>query len=197
MQKRHFLAGTAFAALLPTAADAAAKTAAGSAASPTLLTVGGAIQPGNRGPMDKARDQMMAKHDVAFSRATTFSAQALAALPAKRFGVTLEYDKQLHQLQGPLLSTVLQAAGADLRKSLRLGLRAVDGYNADVTLAEIQAWKMIVATHMDGKPLALGGLGPQWALYEADVLPDFKNKPVHERFAYCPWGLYYIDVAPG
>ena len=47
----------------------------------------------------------------------------------------------------------------------------------------------------DGKPLALGGLGPQWAVYEADSIAAFKSKPVNERFAACPWGLYYIDVA--
>lgn len=49
---------------------------------------------------------------------------------------------------------------------------------------------MIVATEMDGQPLALGGLGPQWAVYEADTLPAFKDKPLKERFALCPWGLY-------
>ena len=63
------------------------------------------------------------------------------------------------------------------------------------SLADILGWKMIIATHMDGKPLALGGLGPQWAVYEADSIPAFKSKPVNERFAACPWGLYYIDVA--
>ena len=42
--------------------------------------------------------------------------------------------------------------------------------------------------------MALGGLGPQWAVYDADVLPAFKDKPVNERFGLCPWGLYHIEV---
>ena len=42
--------------------------------------------------------------------------------------------------------------------------------------------------------MALGGLGPQWAVYDADVLPAFKDKPVKERFGLCPWGLYHIEV---
>lgn len=78
---------------------------------------------------------------------------------------------------------------------MRIGLRAIDGYNVNITLAEIQSYRMIIATHADDKPMALGGLGPQWAVYDADSLAAFKNKPVKERFALCPWGLYYIDVA--
>ena len=192
MHKRDFLAGAALAGMLPAASAA---TPARAAAGPVLLTVGGAVSPGNRGALDKVRDQMMGKHELKFSRATAFDAAALATLPATRIRVTLEYDNQMHELQGPLLTTVLGAAGADLKKPLRLGLRAVDGYNADLTLAEVQAWRVMVATHMDGQPLALGGLGPQWAIYEADVLPAFKDKPVNERFVYSPWGMYYINVA--
>ena len=83
-----------------------------------------------------------------------------------------------------------------MKSSVRIGLRAIDGYNVNITPAEIQSYRMIVATHLDGAPMALGGLGPQWAVYDADSLAAFKSKPVKERFALCPWGLYYIDVAP-
>jgi len=54
-----------------------------------------------------------------------------------------------------------------------------------------------IATEMDGMPLVLGGLGPQWAIYEADTLAAFKDKPLKERFALCPWGLYSIEVSRG
>ena len=57
-------------------------------------------------------------------------------------------------------------------------------------------YRMIVATRSDGQPLPRGGLGPQWAVYEADILPAFKDKPLKERFGLCPWGLYHIDVRP-
>ena len=53
---------------------------------------------------------------------------------------------------------------------------------------------MIVATHIDNQTMALGGLGPQWAVYDADVLPTFQRKTLKERFALCRWGLYHIDV---
>jgi len=78
-----------------------------------------------------------------------------------------------------------------------LGLRAVDGYVVPLSMADARRYRMIVATGMDGEPLALGGLGPQWAIYEADTLVAFKDKPLKERFALCPWGLYSIEVMRG
>lgn len=76
----------------------------------------------------------------------------------------------------------------------RLVLRAVDGYTVNISLADAQTCRMIVATHIDNQTMALGGLGPQWAVYDADVLPTFQRKTLKERFALCPWGLYHIDI---
>jgi hypothetical protein len=192
MKKRDFFAAAATAAALPLATSAQAKPAPHG---PVLLTVGGLVGHSNRPALDPVLEQMMAKHGVKFSKAFAFDAQQLRALPAVTLQPTLEYDAKPHQLSGPLLSTVLAAAGVDLKAELRLGLRAVDGYNVNITVAQVQAYRMIVATHLDGQPMALGGLGPQWAVYEPMQIPEFKDKPLKERFGLCPWGLYYIDVA--
>ena len=57
-----------------------------------------------------------------------------------------------------------------------------------------QAKLMIVATTIDGTPMSLGGLGPLWAVYDADRIADFADKPLKQRFALSPWGLYLIEV---
>ena len=75
-----------------------------------------------------------------------------------------------------------------------LGLRALDGYTVALSLADARGYRMIVATTLDNLPMSVGGLGPLWAVYDADRLPAFKDKPLKERFALCPWGLYFIDV---
>ena len=137
----------------------------------------------------------MVRHGVEFSKALALDSERLQRLPKIDIRPTLEYDNKQHKLAGPLLTTVLAEAGVDLRSSVRVGLRAIDGYNVIIDLAEIESYRMIIATHADDQPLALGGLGPQWAVYDADSLAAFKDKPVKERFALCPWGLYYIDVA--
>ena len=136
----------------------------------------------------------MAKHGIQFEKAFAFDAPSLRRMPYVTIKPTLEYDAKLHTLSGPLISTVLEAAGAKPGQTVQLGLRAVDGYNVAVSLQDARSYRMIVATHIDGRPLGLGGLGPQWAVYDADNVAPFKDKPLKERFALCPWGLYHIDV---
>jgi hypothetical protein len=195
MNKRHFVAaGMGLASLWTAAGSSHAAPKAKSVADPALLTISGAIAKTNRGALDPAIDQMMGKHGIQFANAYALDAAALQRMPAVTIQPTLEYDSKPHTLKGPLLTTVLAAAGVAEGSPVQLVLRAVDGYNVTVSMADVQAWRMIVATHVDGQPMALGGLGPQWAVYDADKLPAFKDKPVKERFGQCPWGLYHIEV---
>ncbi|OOG58796.1 molybdopterin-dependent oxidoreductase [Polaromonas sp. C04] len=194
MNKRHFLGTATLAGLLPAARVSAAQQ---THKSPGLLTVSGLIGRSNRGPVDPALDQLMVKHGVKFDKAYVFDAEALGRLPDVRIRPTLEYDARVHTLSGPLLTSVLEAVGVPPASEVMLGLRAVDGYVVPLSLAGARRYRMIVANDIDGGPLALGGLGPQWAIYEADTLAAFKDKPLKERFALCPWGLYSIEVTRG
>ncbi|PJI97872.1 hypothetical protein CLU85_2672 [Acidovorax sp. 69] len=197
MNKRNFVTASVGLASLWSAAGsshAAPSTKTTASQGPTLLTLSGAITRSNRGALDPAIDQMMGKHGIQFSNAHALDAAALQRMAAVTIQPTLEYDSKKHTLKGPLLTTVLAAAGVTAGSAVQLVLRAVDGYNVTISMADAQAHRMIVATHIDGQPMALGGLGPQWAVYDADVLPAFKDKPVKERFGLCPWGLYHIEV---
>lgn len=195
MNKRNFVAaGMGLAGLWTATGSSHAATQTKAPSGPTLLTISGAITQSNRGALDTTIDQMMGKHGIQFDKAFALDAAALARMPAVTIKPTLEYDSKPHTLKGPLLTTVLAAAGVAAGSPVQLGLRAVDGYNVNISMADAQAYRMIVATHIDGQPMALGGLGPQWAVYDADVLPAFKDKPVKERFGLCPWGLYHIEV---
>jgi len=191
MKKRAFLSATALAGLVPSAPVLAA---APPARGPVLLTVSGAIGRANRGALDPALDQMMAKHGIQFEKALALDAQALYRLPKVQITPTLEYDAKPHTLSGPLLTTVLAAAGVPATGAFTVGMRAVDGYNVSLSLVELVRMRMLVATHIDGHPLALGGLGPQWAVFDAGAVAPYKDLPLKERFAQCPWGLYHLDV---
>ena len=191
MNKRQFLAAGALSATLPLqvgAASPGARTGHG------LLTVAGSLARGNRGPLNPALDQLMVKHGAKFDRAWEFDAAMLARLPAVTIQPTLEYDAKPHKLSGPRLSTVLDAAGISAGAPVMLSLRALDGYAVVVSLADARSYRMIVGSALDGVPMSVGGLGPLWALYDADRLPAFKDKPLKERFALCPWGLYFIEA---
>lgn len=188
MRKRHFLGALAGGAALPVAGRAQPAQAL---RTPALLTVTGAIGRTNRGPLDPVLDQMMAKQKLAFDKARAFDFAELAGMPAVTIRPTLEYDRKQHELKGPLLATVLQAAGASGSKLL---LRAIDGYAPSLSVADSQKFRFIVATHLDGRPMPLGGLGPLWAVYEADKFPEMAAKAFDQRFALCPWGLYHVEV---
>lgn len=193
MNKREFLGTTAVGiAALPSVVQAKSEASAGGA--PALLTVSGAIGRGNRGPLDPALDQMMKKQGIKFDKAHAFDFAAIAKLPAVTIKPTLEYDAKPHTLRGPLLVDVIKITGAPLRDDSRLLLRAVDGYAPAVSVADARKYRFIIATHLDGRPMPLGGLGPLWAVYDADRFADMAAKPLNERFANCPWGLYHIEM---
>jgi hypothetical protein len=218
MDKRKFLlaAGTAAAAALPSMPALAAKRrakagaksttakAAGSVAppapvprppsQPAVLTIAGRIGRSNRGPVDDALDQLMKKQGVAFDKAYALTLPDIQRLPAATIRPTLEYDGKPHELRGPLLVHVLRAAGVDVNAGLQIRFHAIDGYAPSLPVAEAYARQMILATHVDGQPLGLGGLGPLWAVIDADNQSDLRDKPLGERFASCPWGLYLIEV---
>jgi hypothetical protein len=189
MKKRDFLAVATLASVtLPSTVRAASATAG-----PPLLTLTGAVGKTNRGPFDPVLDQMMGKQKIDFKKAYAFDFAALAAMPALTIRPTIEYDRKQHELRGPLLADVLKAAGVT-GDGGKLATRAVDGYAPTISIADVRKYRFIVATHLDGKPMPLGGMGPLWAVYEPDKFPDMAAKSLNERFANCPWAVYHIDV---
>jgi len=197
MNKRGFLGTGIATALLSARTHAAPRSKPSTARGPTLLTVTGDITRGNRGPLDPALDQLMAKQKLSFERAHAFDFAELTALPKTTIRPTLEYDGKQHQLTGPLLTDVLQAAGADLGARTSLLLRAIDGYGVTLDGADASRMRFIVATHLDEAPMPLGGLGPLWAIFDADRDPEMKSRPLEQRFGLCPWALYHINVQTG
>jgi hypothetical protein len=195
-QRRQFLGAAAIGAVAaPT--FALAQNAPKAARGPVLLTVSGLIGAGNRGPLDPKLDQLLAKQKVSFDKAHAFDFAAIAALPAVTIKPTLEYDSKPHSLKGPLLADVLKAAGVTVKDGMTFFVRAIDGYAAQISAADLRKYRPIIATHIDGQPLSLGGLGPLWAVYDADRFADVMAKPLPERFAWCPWAAYHVEVKAG
>jgi hypothetical protein len=196
MKRRQLLSTAAVAVSLPLLPllPQPASAATGSRSGLRLLTVSGAISKTNRGPLDPALDQLMVKHGAKFEKAFEFDSAMLARLPAIAIEPTLEYDARPHKLSGPLLSTVVESVGVAPSANVILALRALDGYTIALSLADAKSYRMIIADSIDERPMSIGGLGPLWAVYDADRVAAFKDKPLKERFALCPWGLYAIEV---
>lgn len=192
MKKRQFLAsGVASLAFLD---QAQAKPQSTTLKGPPLLTITGAIKRSNRGALDTGRDILMSKHKLQFDKGYCFDFAGLQTLPKHSIKPTLEYDGKVHQLQGPLLLDVLKVAGIGDDEKTKLVLRAVDGYAATVSVAQARKFGIIIADSMDQAPMALGGLGPLWAVFDGEKQPEYAGKSLSERFAACPWALYHIEV---
>jgi hypothetical protein len=196
MNKRQFLASAAALGATGTASFAATRAHNEACApSPVVLTISGAIRRSNRGALDPAFDQLLAKHQVKFSRAYGVDLASLAGMKAVTIKPTIEYDARPHSFSGPLLTDVLDHVGAPSAADTQILLHAVDGYAVMIPLEKVRAYRFIVAMQMDGKPLPLGGLGPLWAIYDADNIAELSAKPLKERFELSPWGLYHIQVS--
>lgn len=191
MNKREFLTTLALAAgTLPTQAMTPVRHS-----EPAVLTLTGAIDRSNRGPVDQVLEQLMHKQGVKGERVWSMSLADLAALPQTEIHPTVEYDGKIHTLSGPLLADVLKAAGIAAQKPKTILLHGIDGYSPEVDLQQALRFGYVLAIKMDGKPLSIGGLGPIFAVCDADRIPELARLPLDQRFANCPWGLYCIELS--
>ncbi|MGF6934089.1 hypothetical protein OKW41_003228 [Paraburkholderia sp. UCT70] len=194
MNKRQFLTSAAALGAAVAPAFGAKREHAECGPSPVVLTISGAIRHSNRGALNPALDQLLAKHQVKFSQAYGVDLPWLARMKTVTIHPTIEYDAHMHTFSGPLLTDVLANVGAPDAGSTQIVMHAVDGYAVLTTLDKVREFHFIVATQMDGKPLALGGVGPLWTIYDADQIPELAARPLKDRFELSPWGLYHMQL---
>ena len=165
---------------------------------PAALTISGPGVQANRGKPQAVADRMLIIHGYLFDAAWSCGMDALNSLEQQTLRTTLEYDEAEHSLQGPLLEQVLQAAGVDvgqaMARGLQLTLQGIDGYRSQMPLAQAVRWRMLIATQLDGVPLAMGGVGPLWAIFAAHQIPELGQLPVKQRFPAAVWGLYHLQL---
>jgi hypothetical protein len=160
---------------------------AAQAEGPTLLTVAGAIDKPNRGGVDPFLDAFFSFHKVDFARARAFSAADLEALGMKMVRARYKDWPRGFTFEGPLLKDVLAAAGA---KGTLARVRALDDYAADIPLAELDKYPVILAIKRDGRYLGLGDRGPAWVIYPRD---DFEELRETDELKWV-WSAYFIEV---
>ena len=90
--------------------------------------------------------------------------------------------------QGPLLSEVLEAVGAN---GSELRVRAINGYEATIPIADVDAYPVILATRIDGKVLSIRDKGPIFVIYPFDLGPALYNEVYYERSV---WQVETLDV---
>lgn len=134
---------------------------------PIVLTIIGNVPEANRPPFDPILDGFINYHEYSFERAVAFDTAMLAELP--QVEVTANYHEWPGPVtaSGPLLSTVLDAAGVDDDQTITLV--ALDGYAIEFTPAERVAQEYVLAMRAGSVPLGVGDRGPSWLLHDTSV----------------------------
>ncbi len=151
---------------------------------PVLLTVGGAVSDPTLSARSEDDGGLFAFFEVTYPAAAGFDAQMLNALPQHDLTVPFAGQDAV-AFRGPLLQDVLAFAGA---KGSLLRAVGLDGYQAEIPMALIQDHPPILATHMNGAPMGLGGYGP------AAII--FPHSPEHADAleALQVWALIFIGI---
>lgn len=199
MKKRQFLTGAAGLVVgsvgsLSSSVSSAQAVNSRKEDEQTILTITGDVIRTNRKKLDPVRDQLMQKHGINFKSAFTFTLADLEKLPSKTISPTMEYDARVHQLSGPRLVDVLAEVGLKNPKDANITMHGIDGYSPEISFSKVRGYDFILATRIDGSLLSIGGLGPLFALYDADRIEEIAKKPLNQRFSGCPWGLYCVQV---
>lgn len=155
---------------------------------PVVLTVAGAVQNPNRGPVDPFADGFFVHHEIAFDRATEFDLAALEALGMHEVSAQYPNWPARSTFEGPLLADVLAAAGAAGRTVRTL---ALDGYAAEIPASDLRTYPIVLAVKRDGRYLGLGGRGPLWVIYPRDDFPALQQAKDDASLA---WAVFAILV---
>jgi hypothetical protein len=186
LSRRASLAALAAGAALPAFGARANPATQGG---PIILTIGGLVGASNREPFDAKRDRFFDHNNLSFRAARTYTAGELAGFP--QLTVNGEAYGMAIAGKGPRLHDVLEAASpAGTAKIARLS--ALDGYAAEIALADIQSQQWILAMEAGGRPFALGDFGPLYAMRQ--LAPTEKKS--EEEAAKWVHSLYYIELMP-
>lgn len=117
-----------------------------------------------------------------------FDMAMLEALPQHSFSTGTPWFKGPRKFSGPLLRDVLDAAGA---QGGTLVAVALNDYKVEIPFDDARRFKVVLATRLDDKPMAVREKGPLFIIYPYDDDSDLRNERYYSRSA---WQLRRLDV---
>lgn len=141
---------------------------------PILLTVSGAIQPTASG--------QFVRH---FDRAQ------LEALEQASITTRTPWTEESHLYQGVLGRGLIEAVGAQQASILRI--TALNDFSADIPIADLLTYPLILAMQKDGRRLRVRDRGPLFVIYPFDAYPQLKTEVYYNRSV---WQVRHIEFLP-
>lgn len=183
LNRRIFMAAALIGGTMIGAPSVAQEAAQG----PILLTVTGAVSNPNRGGYDPDTDKFFGFNEVEFANAAQFDYGALEALDMVKVMADFPKGRQVHEFEGPLLSDVLAAAGA---QGQTVTIQALDGYAVEIPLEEMVDAGAVVALKRDGAAFGIGGFGPTQIVFPRAERADLADMPDDNWV----WSIFHIKV---
>ena len=117
-----------------------------------------------------------------------FDMAMLEALPQHSFSTATPWFNAPKRFTGPLLRDVLAAAGA---KGSTLNAVALNNYKVEIPADDAGKFKLLMATRLDDKPMAVREKGPLFIVYPYDESADLRSERYYSRSA---WQLRALEV---
>lgn len=122
------------------------------------------------------------------ARKTDFDMATLEALPQHSFNTATPWFKNARTFSGPLLRDVLAAAGVS---GTELRAVALNNYKVNIPMEDVQKWDMLLATRLDGQPMAVRDKGPLFIIYPFHAHEVLRSERFYSRSA---WQLRTLEV---
>jgi hypothetical protein len=152
-----------------------------------ILTLYGAIDRVDRGPMDPATEPLFARYGIEFETACVLNFGAMDALDQHTIRTDFPAGGDVHAFTGPLVRDVLAIGGVT---GGTLVITALDGYQREIPVALMTEHDVIFAIRKDGDDLPLGGLGPVMLVWPRGTDPALADMSDDDWV----WGVLAIEV---
>ena len=120
--------------------------------------------------------------------AALFDMPMLERMAQVSFVTHTPWFPQARKFTGPLLRTVLAAAGA---QGAALRAIALNDYRVDIPFDDALRIDVVLARLLDDKPMPVRDMGPLFIIYPFDQQPQLRNAVYYSR---CAWQLKGIEV---
>lgn len=98
-----------------------------------------------------------------------FDRAMIEALGLSRMRTTTSWTQGVATFEGVELARLLQAVKAS---GTVLRVQALNDYQADIPLSDVERWNPILAMRQDGKDLQIRDKGPLWVIYPWSEHPE-------------------------
>ena len=117
-----------------------------------------------------------------------FDLEQLQNLPSNTFNLHTRWADREHEFHGPLLSAVLDQAGAT---GTTLHMTALNDYTITIDREHIDKYQPILAWRKDGETMRIRDKGPLWLLFPHDQYPELNEEFYTSKMI---WQLSHIEI---